>query len=375
MQPILLIAILMTAPNTPTPVAAGLRAMLAVGREGTGDEAAAQGWKAVVAAGPEALVPTLKAFPKANPIALNWLRLATSAIPAPADVAPLLAFVRDESQHPAARRIAFDRAKSRDPAAAAGLLATRITDRDAELRREAIAARLPAAKSAEELRILFDAARDVDQCETLAKKLDAAGVKVDLPSHYGVITQWQLIGPLDAPASEGFTTAYPPEKAGYDPGMTLDGKGGVKVSWKPVQTTTPDGKIDLNTTLTRVPNAAAFVVAEVVAPEAMPAELRLTTPGAVKVYFNGQQVLARDAYHQGTSRDQYAAKGMLKAGKNTILVKVCQNDQPQPWAKQWEVAARLCDETGGALPVKQQLPGGELVPLAQLPADAKKESK
>ena len=59
---------------------AGLKAILAVGREGTGNTAAAAGWKAVTDGGVNALVPTLAAFGDANPTAENWLRTAVDAI-------------------------------------------------------------------------------------------------------------------------------------------------------------------------------------------------------------------------------------------------------------------------------------------------------
>src|SRR5438874_1810954 len=61
-------------------VADGLAAIRAVGREGAGNEAAAAGWKAVVAGGADALVPTLKAFAGATPAARNWLRSAVAAV-------------------------------------------------------------------------------------------------------------------------------------------------------------------------------------------------------------------------------------------------------------------------------------------------------
>ena len=34
------------------------------------------------------------------------------------------------------------------------------------------------------------------------------------------------------------------------------------------------------------------------------------------------------------------------------MLKVSQNDQKEPWAQVWQFKLRLCDATGGALPVK-----------------------
>src|SRR5439155_22456891 len=69
-----------TAAEAPPAVADGLKAIRSVSREGSGNEAAAAGWKAVVAAGADALVPTLTAFDSASPTAANWLRSAVDGI-------------------------------------------------------------------------------------------------------------------------------------------------------------------------------------------------------------------------------------------------------------------------------------------------------
>ena len=40
------------------------------------------------------------------------------------------------------------------------------------------------------------------------------------------------------------------------------------------------------------------------------------------------------------------------AGKNEILLKTVQNDQKEQWAQVWQFGLRICDATGGPLPVK-----------------------
>ena len=34
---------------------------------------------------------------------------------------------------------------------------------------------------------------------------------------------------------------------------------------------------------------------------------------------------------------------------NTILIKLCQNEQMQNWTKEWEFQIRVCDPTGTAI--------------------------
>ena len=47
--------------------------------------------------------------------------------------------------------------------------------------------------------------------------------------------------------------------------------------------------------------------------------------------------------------DQYVSTGVLKPGRNVILLKVCQNEQDQSWAQDWKFQLRVCDATGTAV--------------------------
>ena len=51
----------------------------------------------------------------------------------------------------------------------------------------------------------------------------------------------------------------------------------------------------------------------------------------------------------GTRVDQFILDGDLRKGKNQIMVKVCQNEQTQPWTKQWEFCLRVTDPSGRAI--------------------------
>jgi hypothetical protein len=62
-----------------------------------------------------------------------------------------------------------------------------------------------------------------------------------------------------------------------------------------------------------------------------------------------------------------------------LLLKVLQNNQKESYAKVWFFSARVCDDTGGPLPLKQKvtLDGNErLVPLGYVrESEQKKEEK
>ncbi|GIW81911.1 MAG: hypothetical protein KatS3mg105_3718 [Gemmatales bacterium] len=81
-------------------------------------------------------------------------------------------------------------------------------------------------------------------------------------------------------------------------------------------------------------------------------QLRMGSNNAVKIFVNGKLIFFREEYHHGMVMDQYIAPCQLKAGKNEILLKVCQNEQDQPWAQKWSFQVRLCDELGGAVAFK-----------------------
>ncbi|HBI43232.1 MAG TPA: hypothetical protein DDY78_10305, partial [Planctomycetales bacterium] len=71
---------------------------------------------------------------------------------------------------------------------------------------------------------------------------------------------------------------------------------------------------------------------------------------AIKIFLNGKEIFARDEYHHGMAVDQHSAAGVLKAGRNELLLKVCQNEQSEPWAQNWSFQVRLCDAVGAAVP-------------------------
>jgi len=88
------------------------------------------------------------------------------------------------------------------------------------------------------------------------------------------------------------------------------------------------------------------------------------------VWFNGKLLFGRDEYHRGSRIDQYRLPVELKAGKNTILVKVCQNEEVKDWTKEWEFQLRVCDATGTAILAKDR-PATPKGPVGAKKAEAK----
>lgn len=362
-------------------LARALATIKAVKKEGNGNDDAGPAWKTLVSKGGAALLPTLEAFDDANPTASNWLRPAVDVIvesekaagrKLPAD--KLETFTTNPKFAPSARRLAFELLIAQDPAAKARLLPQFLNDKSLDLRRDAIAYELdilekvarPSIKS--DLEKLFAASRDRDQVELIAKKLKAHGTTVSVPEHYGFVTQCALIGPFDGPDGKGLTIAHPPETAKTATG-TFKGKNNAELKWIAASTTDRYGAFDLNKLLGKHKNAVAYALAIIVAQNDTPCEVRATSITSVKIFLNGQEIFARDEYHHGDPLDAHVGKGNLKKGENVIILKVCQNDQKESWAQNWNFKLRVCDDTGGPIPGLMQIPpmNGQPMKLGYIP--------
>lgn len=348
-----------------------LKAIQSVGKEGAGNAEARLAWTELVRAGRPALFPILGSMKEDNPTSLNWFRTAVEAIAEKAaseghklEIGKLIAFITDRKNGPSARTVAFEVLRSADPAKAATLVPGFITDTSLELRREAVQQGLAQAPTLGRpievsLAMLFEAARDKDQVETIAKAMELVKMPADITKHFGYITQWSLSEAFDNTAGVGYAKAYPPEAASE------------YKTWALAQSAATYGTLDLNTAIAKKQNVAAYASAVLVADSETAAEIRVASQNAVKIFFNGKEVFAREEYHHGTRMDQHTAKVALAKGQNTVMIKICQNDMPYEWAQVWGFSTRICDNTGGALPLKQLI-GDKLVSLGEL---APKESK
>jgi hypothetical protein len=352
----------------------------AVGKEGAGNAEAAKAWKALVKLGPGALPDILAGLDDASPTAANWIRAAVEQIrddaqaagkPLPAD--RLEAFVKETKHAGHGRRLAYELLVRVDPTAPGRLLPGMLDDPGAELRRDAVAlilkdAEALATKKADGamdgLKKVLKHARDRDQVEAAAKHLKALGVTIDLTAHYGFITNWLVIGPFDNRKGVGFHDKQPPQ-SGLDPKAVYVGKDKEEIRWQPHVTPADKmGLVNFNKIYTEKKGVVGFAYSVVESATERPVELRAASSNAVRIYLNGKEIFFREEYHHGMEIDQHVGKGVLKAGRNEILVKVCQNEQTDDWAREWSFQLRVCDAIGGAVPVtvvtgKVQPAGGE----------------
>ena len=326
------------------------------------DEALSQAWQKMVKSGPATIPVILKQLETANPTQANWLRTAVDAIVdnelaagRKPDQASLESYLKDTSHAPRNRRMVYEWIIKIDPAAKAKWIPTFMNDPSLELRRDAIAdalEKLPknADRKAGLRKILADT-RDRDQVDAIAKELKTLGDEVDLAAHFGFIREWAVLSTFDNTGEKGFAAVYPPEQK-FDWKMLPAGKDNKPTAWKLVTSKDNYGKIDLAKNIGKFKASVAYAAAIVKVDQPTKIDLRANTLNSIKVWLNGKEVIAHEEYHHGDNMDQYVGQGMLKAGENLILVKICQNDQKEPWAQAWEFALRVCDQLGTAVKVE-----------------------
>lgn len=340
-----------------------------VGPEGRGNAEAAGAWQTISKADAQSIPVLLAAMDDANDLAVNWLRAAVDTIvdrelkaggKLPTDA--LRAFLGGTRHHPRARRLAFELIARVEPVEADKLVPTFADDPSVELRRDAVQRLLDTADkrlAAEDkagatkgFRAALNAARDEAQIKKAAAELRKLGQEVDLPRHFGFLMEWKIVGPFDNAKLVGFDAVYPPEKS-VNLAIELDGKSG-KVRWSDYATKDDYGMVDFNKPFGDHKGVTAYAYTEFNATGARPAELRLGCKNGWKIWFNGQLIFGRDEYHRGSRLDQYRFPIELKAGKNTILVKACQNEEVKDWTKEWQFQLRVCDATGTAILAKDR---------------------
>ena len=339
-----------------------------VGKDGQGHPAAMAAYREVVRADAVQIPEILAGFAGAGPLAENWLRAAVDTIAErqlnggqPLPQAELEAFVRDPAGPPAARSLAFEWLCRVAPSVREPLLQTMLDDPSAELRRSAVqlaidnAGRIDKEKEREraigEYRRALSAARDLDQVDLVAERLRDLGQSVDLPRHFGLVLNWRVMGPFDNTDRAGFQQVFPPEKQ-LNEGDTCQGSLG-EVRWRPYVSSDRLGIVDLNAPLGERKQVTGYAWTRLRVPQPQEVEFRWTTRNASKIWLNGDLIAEQEVYHSGGSFDQYRVRATLRKGDNEVLVKVCQNEQTQPWTKEWGFQFRVCDEQGAAIPIEE----------------------
>ena len=333
-----------------------------VGPEAKGHLAAQKALRTLAAAPIGDLELVLAGIRDDSPLSTNWLRAAAATIldrhvkaNGTTPTERLAKFVGNTKNSPASRYAAFELLEDADVKAASVLIPAMMNDPSLDLRRLAVASatekavKLIESDRAEaigQLQSILGSARDVDQIELIAEKMDDLKQSVHLIRHFGFVTKWFLVGPFDHEGVTEFNTAYLPEKE-FPPNLAgeYDGKDG-KVKWIEYSTDDKFGMVDLNKALDNHKGAIAYAAAKFISKRPADVELRVGCINGNKVWLNGELLTTNEVYHSNIAIDQYVGRGRLNAGENWILVKVAQNEQTEGWAQRWQFQLRVCDALG-----------------------------
>jgi hypothetical protein len=336
-----------------------INAFTQVGAKGLGNDRAVRALSLVDQLNPSSIVPLLKGMNVANDLGDNWIRAALAKVveqakPGAFPTALVSQFIIDQGNAGSSRRAAFELLRDEQTEKAEKMIGSFLDDPEPSLRREAVTQLLDKAEAKKGktstvlFRMALDKARDVDQITTAKTALEENGMKIDLPKLMGFLTHWQTIGPFANGSREGFHNAYAPERK-VDLESSTQGKNG-RVEWTEFSTSDPFGMLDINLQYGEIKEVLAYAFTTFESEASGPVQFRLGSKNAWKLWVNDELLFARDEYHRGKTRvDQFVIDGKLTKGSNRILVKVCQNEQTQPWTKNWEFCLRVTDPTGKAL--------------------------
>ena len=345
-----------------------LAAIAKSGPQGEGSALAKLARDELAKRGVGVLPQLLLAMDTTNSIAANWYRTAYEEIVARElsrdetkwPVEFLKEYVSDAKRVGRPRRLVLALLDKLEPAYREQWLPTRLND--SEFRYEAVGLALAAgdralrnkedATAKAEFRKAFEAARDSSQVTQAATKLKSLGESADAVTHLGLVVDWWLVGPFDAPHKTGFATVFEPEN-NVDLQAKYRGQAG-EIAWKQSHENDSLGQLDLNKQLGTTREAVGYAYADIDVPHERAAQVRCGADDNCSVWLNGEKVFAREQWLNGTRFDRFVTPIALKAGRNTLLVKVCQGPQHKDpeVPNNWSLQLRLCDADGRGVEFK-----------------------
>ena len=357
-------------------VSAQLAAIAKVGPQGAGSAAARDAQMALSKRGVEILPELLLAMDTSNVVAANWYRIVFEDIvrrekQRPDVVWPICfmkEYISNANGAGRPRRMVLALIEEFEPRFTSQWMPTRLAD--PAFRHEAVSLALAAGDQAlkakdndlakSEFSKAFENARDSGQVVQAADKLKSLGVAPDVIGHLGLVIDWWLVGPFDAPERTGFRTVFEPENQ-VDLQAKYQGQGDAEIGWIRHQSTDNLGQLNLISALSQTREAVGYAYTEIDVAEEVAEEVQVQLGcGAddnCTVWLNGSKVLAREQWLNGTRFDRFVTPVKLLTGRNTLLVKVCQGPQHKDPEVQnnWSLQLRLCDNQGRGIPFQPLL--------------------
>lgn len=355
------------------------KALETISRVGAGASGSAEARRAadLLAVQETSVLPRLLvAMQTSNPVAANWLRAAYEQVVARElaraeprfPLGEIKAFVQDSAHSGRVRRLALALCERLEPGFTSAWVPERFAD--PEFRADAVELLLATGAKAvdagdaefakQKFTLAFEHARDSQQVVRAADRLKGLGAAVNVPAHLGLVVDWWLVGPFAAPGFSGFDQAFPPEDR-VDLAAEYTGADGQPIRWLRHHTDDPLGLVNLVQGVAPAAEAVGYAYAELNSPRDMRAQLRTGADDNCTVWLNGQKVFARKQWLNGIRLDRFVTPVQLRAGKNQLLVKICQGPQhkdPQV-PNNWSLQLRFCDENGAGIQLENLLPPAE----------------
>jgi hypothetical protein len=348
-----------------------INSVLAVEKNGQGHAAAAKAMQTLRSATKADIPRLLRAMDKANQISANWLRgviVATTQRDGELPIQEITGYFTDDSHSQLGRLMAFELLDENDPSFGETTIPTLVDDASLPLRRMAIEWHINKAKDLDDstaalgiLGTALNQARDIDQVSQIGAMMKEKGISINMQDQLGFIKRWHIVGSFDNKDEGGFDVAHGPEKDLQAISLLEDSYENTdqkETKWFAHSTVDPMGLVDLTKAIGPIKGVTAYAYATFTAEEAREVDFRLGCINAHKVWVNGELTISNEVYHNGISPDKFAGQANLKEGENIIVLKICQNEQTQPWAQKWEFQLRVCDETGKAIKQAEVEPEG-----------------
>ncbi|MBI4558813.1 MAG: HEAT repeat domain-containing protein [Candidatus Hydrogenedentes bacterium] len=178
----------------------------------------------------------------------------------------------------------------------------------------------------------------------VAAQLKQAKPEMKSAERLGFVTSWWLAGPFELQDNKGWSTEYV-----HEPNVNLSARyrtGDAELTWRQHTTSDPMGIVNLGIALLDRERCIAYAYAEVNVERDVDAVVRLGVDDGEKLWVNDQLLL--DHFVDRPLRvDEDQAPVHLKAGKNTLLLKIVQ------FGGGWQFCLRLTTPDGLVLPFTQ----------------------
>jgi len=179
--------------------------------------------------------------------------------------------------------------------------------------------------------------------EQLAAALAGSAAELDVCHRLGFVCDWSLVGPFPFGGPGKGLGDVNVGEPNIDLGATYK-VGDAELTWQRKDMSNPAGVCDLTQAYGMPTNQVAYAYTKITVPEAIDVVVRMGSDDGIKLWVNGEVVHDHDV-DRPCKIDEDSAAAKLKAGENTLLVKISQGGGG------WNFRLRFTTSEGRALPV------------------------